>query len=57
MTSARIWLRSFSPNNGYRVINLGIKVAPDALIEAWREHHPDAIGFIRIASGRARTRW
>src|SRR4029078_2784928 len=28
-------------NNGYRVINLGIKVAPDALIEAWREHHPD----------------
>ncbi len=32
-------------NNGYRVINLGIKVAPDALIEAWREHHPDAIGL------------
>src|SRR4029078_254937 len=32
-------------NNGYCVINLGIKVAPDALIEAWREHHPDAIGL------------
>jgi 5-methyltetrahydrofolate--homocysteine methyltransferase len=32
-------------NNGYRVINLGIKVAPEALIEAWREHRPDAIGL------------
>ncbi len=32
-------------NNGYRVINLGIKVAPDVLIEAWREHQPDAIGL------------
>jgi 5-methyltetrahydrofolate--homocysteine methyltransferase len=32
-------------NNGYEVVNLGIKVAPDALIEAWREHHPDAIGL------------
>ena len=32
-------------NNGYQVINLGIKVAPDALIEAWREHKPDAIGL------------
>jgi 5-methyltetrahydrofolate--homocysteine methyltransferase len=32
-------------NNGYQVINLGIKVAPDALIQAWREHQPDAIGL------------
>ncbi|MEQ1945552.1 MAG: methionine synthase [Bryobacteraceae bacterium] len=32
-------------NNGYHVVNLGIKVAPDALIEAWREHKPDAIGL------------
>ncbi|HTA47212.1 MAG TPA: methionine synthase [Bryobacteraceae bacterium] len=32
-------------NNGYQVINLGIKVAPDALIQAWREHRPDAIGL------------
>jgi 5-methyltetrahydrofolate--homocysteine methyltransferase len=32
-------------NNGYEVINLGIKVAPDLLIEAWRKHQPDAIGL------------
>ena len=32
-------------NNGYDVVNLGIKVAPDALIEAWRAHQPDAIGL------------
>ena len=32
-------------NNGYQVINLGIKVAPDDLIQAWREHQPDAIGL------------
>ena len=32
-------------NNGFEVINLGIKVAPDALIQAWREHQPDAIGL------------
>jgi 5-methyltetrahydrofolate--homocysteine methyltransferase len=32
-------------NNGYEVINLGIKVAPDALIQAWRDHQPDAIGL------------
>ena len=32
-------------NNGYDVINLGIKVPPDELIEAWREHQPDAIGL------------
>ncbi|HEY3138057.1 MAG TPA: methionine synthase, partial [Blastocatellia bacterium] len=32
-------------NNGYRVINLGIKVAPEVLIQAVREHRPDAIGL------------
>jgi 5-methyltetrahydrofolate--homocysteine methyltransferase len=32
-------------NNGYEVINLGIKVPPDDLIRAYREHHPDAIGL------------
>lgn len=32
-------------NNGYDVINLGIKVIPEALIEAAREHRPDAIGL------------
>jgi len=32
-------------NNGYRVINLGIKVPPETLIEAYRQHHPDAIGL------------
>jgi 5-methyltetrahydrofolate--homocysteine methyltransferase len=32
-------------NNGYLVVNLGIKVAPEALIAACKEHHPDAIGL------------
>jgi 5-methyltetrahydrofolate--homocysteine methyltransferase len=32
-------------NNGYQVINLGIKVPPDVLIRAHEEHHPDAIGL------------
>ncbi len=32
-------------NNGYQVINLGIKVAPEDLIQAWRDHKPDAIGL------------
>ncbi|HYW42433.1 MAG TPA: methionine synthase [Bryobacteraceae bacterium] len=32
-------------NNGYRVINLGIKVPPEVLIRAWHEHQPDAIGL------------
>ena len=32
-------------NNGYQVINLGIKVASEELIRAWREHRPDAIGL------------
>jgi 5-methyltetrahydrofolate--homocysteine methyltransferase len=32
-------------NNGYRVINLGIKVPPEDLIAAFEQHHPDAIGL------------
>jgi 5-methyltetrahydrofolate--homocysteine methyltransferase len=32
-------------NNGYQVVNLGIKVPPDALIAACRQHQPDAIGL------------
>ena len=32
-------------NNGYRVVNLGIKVTPDILIRAYQEHSPDAIGL------------
>ncbi len=32
-------------NNGYEVVNLGIKVPPEELIRAHREHQPDAIGL------------
>jgi 5-methyltetrahydrofolate--homocysteine methyltransferase len=32
-------------NNGYEVINLGIKVPPEELIRAYEEHRPDAIGL------------
>ena len=32
-------------NNGYRVVNLGIKVAPETLIEAARTHRPDMVGL------------
>ncbi len=32
-------------NNGYEVVNLGIKVPPEDLIKAYREHQPDAIGL------------
>ena len=32
-------------NNGYRVINLGIKVPPEELVRAYREHQPDTIGL------------
>ncbi len=32
-------------NNGYRVINLGIKVPPEELIKAAHQHQPDAIGL------------
>lgn len=32
-------------NNGYEVINLGIKVPPEELIQAYKKHKPDAIGL------------
>ena len=32
-------------NNGYEVVNLGIKVPPETLVQASREHRPDAIGL------------
>jgi len=32
-------------NNGYHVVNLGIKVPPEVLIRAAHEHQPDAIGL------------
>jgi 5-methyltetrahydrofolate--homocysteine methyltransferase len=32
-------------NNGFRVINLGIKVPPEELIKAYKQHQPDAIGL------------
>jgi len=32
-------------NNGYEVINLGIKVPPAELIQAIREHQPDIVGL------------
>jgi 5-methyltetrahydrofolate--homocysteine methyltransferase len=32
-------------NNGYRIINLGIKVPPEELIAAYQVHKPDAFGL------------
>ena len=32
-------------NNGYNVINVGIKVPSEALIQAYRTHKPDAMGL------------
>jgi 5-methyltetrahydrofolate--homocysteine methyltransferase len=32
-------------NNGFHVINLGIKVPPEQLIQAVREHDPDIVGL------------
>jgi 5-methyltetrahydrofolate--homocysteine methyltransferase len=32
-------------NNGFEVVDLGIKVTPEILIQACREHRPDAIGL------------
>lgn len=32
-------------NNGYRIVNLGIKVPPERIIEAYREEKADAIGL------------
>jgi 5-methyltetrahydrofolate--homocysteine methyltransferase len=32
-------------NNGFKIVNLGIKVPPEELIKAYRQHRPDAIGL------------
>lgn len=32
-------------NNGFEIVNLGIKVAPEAIIAAVQEHRPDIIGL------------
>ncbi|CAH0121158.1 MULTISPECIES: methionine synthase [unclassified Paenibacillus] len=32
-------------NNGFQIVNLGIKVPPEQLIEAYRKENPDAIGL------------
>lgn len=32
-------------NNGFEIINLGIKVPPEQLIQAIREHNPDIVGL------------
>ncbi len=32
-------------NNGFHVVNLGIKVPPEQLIQAIREHQPDIVGL------------
>src|SRR6266508_1094195 len=32
-------------NNGYRIVNLGIKVPPEDLIAAYHSHKPDAFGL------------
>ncbi|MBI3893566.1 MAG: dihydropteroate synthase, partial [Candidatus Wallbacteria bacterium] len=32
-------------NNGFQVVNLGIKVPSEAIVQAYREHKPDAIGL------------
>src|SRR5258705_13843397 len=32
-------------NNGYDVVNLGIKVPPEDLIKAYQQHKPDPIGL------------
>jgi 5-methyltetrahydrofolate--homocysteine methyltransferase len=32
-------------NNGFKIVNLGIKVPPEELVKAYKEHKPDAIGL------------
>ena len=32
-------------NNGFKIINLGIKVPPEEMIKAYRRHQPDLIGL------------
>jgi 5-methyltetrahydrofolate--homocysteine methyltransferase len=41
-------------NNGYRVMNLGIKVPPDELVRAYQAHMPDAIGLSGTAGASRR---
>ncbi len=41
-------------NNGYTVVNLGIKVPPEDLIEACRAYRPDAIGLSGLLVKSAR---
>ena len=41
-------------NNGFEVINLGIKVAPETLIQACREHRPDLVGLSGLLVKSAR---
>jgi 5-methyltetrahydrofolate--homocysteine methyltransferase len=41
-------------NNGYKVIDLGIKVPPEDLIRAYHEHQPDAIGLSGLLVKSAR---
>src|SRR5438552_18361844 len=42
-------------NNGYRVINLGIKVPPEELIAAYHTHKPDAFGLSGLRSEERRV--
>ncbi len=41
-------------NNGYDVVNLGIKVPPETLIQAVREHDPDLLGLSGLLVKSAR---
>ena len=45
MTSEKISLISFLTNNGYKVINLGIKCPVETMIHAVEQHKADAIGM------------
>ena len=42
-------------NNGYEVINLGIKIPPQELIDAFRQHNPDIIGLSGLLVKSAQT--
>ena len=44
-------------NNGFQVVNLGIKVPPEELIKAVREHQPDIDRPVGPAGEIARSRW
>ncbi len=45
MISVKNLVEIILSNNGYQIINLGIKVPPEQLIEAFRREKPDAIGL------------